>query len=250
MALMGGGVVSSHKLFSASWERFIFFLFVLENAVPEGVCFSINLFAVFQYLLSAARNQFVLFKHNIECKITIFRFKSKAIFSLFCQYTNGLRETVSEKRSTFEILSWTRSIYVMLRKERLTSAKYEFTIANLNNATEKKKQKLVVMSRPLGNYWDLRIPRGVFVIAEKWFVQFTEWMMLVAKMSQIKTITMWCKEKHNWLFFLLYFVFSMEKLDIGFYPLLWHKNLLIFIFISTLSISKKNCSFEFCQSRE
>ena len=104
---MGGGVVSSHKLFSASWERFIFFLFVLENAVPEGVCFSIHLFAVFQYLLSAARNQFVLFKHNIECKITIFRLKSEAIFSLFCQYTNGLRKTVSEQREKFEILSWT-----------------------------------------------------------------------------------------------------------------------------------------------
>lgn len=96
---------------------------------------------------------------------------------------------------------------LMLRKQGLSSAKYEFTIANLNNTTEKKKQKLVVMSRPLGNYWDLRIPCGVFVIAEKWFVQFTEWMMLVAKMSQIKTITMWCKEKQNWQFFFLVLFF-------------------------------------------
>ena len=112
-------------------------------------------------------------------------------------------------------LSWV----LMLRKQGLSSTKYEFTIANLNNATEKKKQKLVVMSRTLGNYWDLRIPRGVFVIAEKWFVQFTEWMMLVAKMSQIKTITMWCKEKHNWLFFLFYFVFPIEKSSTSFYDL-------------------------------
>ena len=78
-------------------EKGLFFSFLFWKILPGEVCFSINLFALFQYLLSAATgNQFVLFKHNIECKITIFRFKSKAIFSLFCQYTNGLMGTVSE----------------------------------------------------------------------------------------------------------------------------------------------------------
>ena len=49
-------------------EKGLFFSFLFWKMLPEGVYFSINLFAVFQYLLSAAaaRNQFVLFKHNIE----------------------------------------------------------------------------------------------------------------------------------------------------------------------------------------